>query len=79
MQVIMDIYPHSKTVGNLMHSIINFQLDSAYAINNLAQYFSNPRDTHIQALKHMMQYIKVTLYGIKYHKYDYGKMLHGFF
>jgi hypothetical protein len=27
----------------------------------------------------MMQYIKVTLYGIKYHKYDYGKMLHGFF
>jgi len=79
MQVIMDIYPHSKIVGNLMHSIVNYQLDCAYVVNNLAQYFSNPGDTHIQALKHTMQYIKGTLYCIKYHKYDFGQILHGFF
>jgi len=53
-----------------MHSIINSQQPCTI--------FSNPRDTHIQALKHMMHYIKVTFYGIKYHKYDFGKMLHGF-
>jgi hypothetical protein len=47
MQVIMDIYPHSKIVGILMHSIVNSWLNCAYAINNLAQYFSNLGDTHI--------------------------------
>jgi hypothetical protein len=78
MQVIMDIYPHSKIVGNLMHSIVNFQPNYAYVVTNLAQYLSNPRDIHIQVLKHTRQYIKGTFYGIKYHKYDFGQILHGF-
>ncbi len=62
-----------------MQSIVNFQLDCAYAVNNFAQYLYNPGDTHIQAFKHTMQYIKGTLYGIKYHKYGFGQILHGFF
>jgi hypothetical protein len=41
--------------------------DCAYAVNSLAQYFSNLGLTHIQTLKRTMKYIKSTLnYGIKY-------------
>jgi hypothetical protein len=73
-------YPFSKMVGSLMHAIVNNKPDCSFVVNSLAQYLSNLNIVHIQALKHVMQYIKGTLTnGIKYQKCEGGVILHGFF
>jgi hypothetical protein len=61
-----------------MHSIGDLKSNCAFVVSGLAQYLSNPRDVHIQALKNIMQYIKRTLnYGIKYQ--IFGQILRGYF
>ena len=62
-----------------MYAIINSKLDCAYALCSLAQYLSNPGNTHIQTLKRTLRYIKGTLsFGIKYQKQDNGEFFYGF-
>ncbi len=52
-----------------MHAIVNNRPDYSFVVNKLAQYLSNLGVVHIQALKHVMQYIKSILtIGIKYQK-----------
>jgi hypothetical protein len=71
--------PYSRVVGSLMHAIVNNKPNCSFVVNTLAQYLSNPNVVHIQALKHVMHYIKGTLtIGIKYQKCEGGVILHVF-
>jgi len=48
-------------------------------VNNLAQYLTDPRPTHIQTLKRTMRYIKGTLtLGIRYQQSTNGNVLYGY-
>jgi len=77
--VATHVFPYSRVVGILMHAIVNNRLNCSFAVNSLAQYLSNLGVVHIQALKHVMQYIKGTLtISIKYQKCEGGVILHGF-
>jgi hypothetical protein len=78
-QNLIQTYPYSNIIGSLIYAIINSKPDCAYAVCSLAQYLSNPSNTHIQTLKRTLRYIKETfLFGIKYQKQDNGEILHGF-
>lgn len=45
------------------------RLDIAYFLNHLCQFFSSPANTHLQAAKRLLRYLKGTIhYGISLHK-----------
>jgi len=56
---VLIFYPYSQVVGSLMNAIINSRTNCVCLVENLTQYSFNPNETHIQALKRTMRYIKI--------------------
>ena len=49
-----------SAVGTLMHIAVQTRPDIAKAVQNVAQYMSNPNKTHWNAVKRIFQYLKST-------------------
>lgn len=52
-----DISQHRIFIGRLMYLTIS-RLDIAFAVNKRSQFMSAPRSPHLQAVHHILQYIK---------------------
>lgn len=58
---------YQRAVGSLMYAMVQTRPDIAYAVSTLAQYSSNPNQTHWTAVKRIFRYLKGTLnLGIEY-------------
>jgi hypothetical protein len=63
-----DIRKYQAGVGAVMFLMCCTRPDISYAVNSLSQFSSNPDQSHKNALKHLLRYIKgTTHYGITYH------------
>jgi hypothetical protein len=64
-----DIKEYQQLIGSLMYAMIATRPDIAYAVGKLAQYSSDPRKPHRDALDHVLRYLSRTRnYGLKYKK-----------
>ena len=53
-------------IGSLMY-LANTRPDICFAMNTLSQYLTDPRSVHLTAAKHILRYLKGTVYyGLKY-------------
>ena len=52
---------YQQIVGSLMYLSCGTRPDIAMAVNQCAQYMSNPGPSHIEAAKHILRYVKGTL------------------
>src|SRR5258708_3644137 len=60
-------YPYLQVIGLVMYAMLGTRPDIAYAVSTLSCFASWPGTPHIQALKHLLQYLKgSTHYGIIY-------------
>ena len=50
----------ASAVGTLMHIAVQTRPDIAKAVQNVAQYMSNPNRSHWNAIKRIFQYLKAT-------------------
>jgi hypothetical protein len=58
---------YQRAIGSLMYAMVQTRPDIAYAVSTLAQYSSNPDDTHWTAMKRIFRYLKGTAHlGIEY-------------
>ena len=63
------IHQYQEAIGSLMHAMTHTRPDIAYSVSTLAQFMSNPDETHWQAIKHVFRYLKGTQnLGITYSK-----------
>ena len=51
---------YQSIIGTLQYAANGTRPDIAYAVNQLAQYSSNPDDTHLTALKRILRYVRGT-------------------
>ena len=53
-------------IGSLMY-LMNMRPDISFAVNTLSQFLTDPRRVHLIAAKHILRYLKGTVYyGLKY-------------
>ncbi|KAJ0886875.1 putative RNA-directed DNA polymerase [Helianthus annuus] len=57
----VDVTPYRKLVGSLQYLAFT-RPDISYAINKLSQLMHNPHQTHWQALKRVLRYLKGTIH-----------------
>ncbi|KAL3617184.1 hypothetical protein CASFOL_038931 [Castilleja foliolosa] len=57
----VDATSFRKLVGSLQYLAFT-RPDISYAINKLSQFMHNPRQTHMQALKRVLRYLKGTIH-----------------
>ena len=63
------IHQYQEAIDSLMHAMTHTCPDIAYSVSTLAQFMSNPDETHWQAIKHVFRYLKGTQnLGITYSK-----------
>ena len=61
-----DIEWYRCIIGKFMH-LLYTRIDIACAVSKLAQYLSDPSETHCQSAKHLLRYLKGTMdLGIQY-------------
>jgi hypothetical protein len=51
---------YQQLVGSLMYISCGTRPDIAFAVNSCSQFMSNPGETHLQAAKHILRYLKGT-------------------
>ncbi|ODM15139.1 hypothetical protein SI65_09378 [Aspergillus cristatus] len=51
-----------RLIGQLIFLVIATWLDIAFAVNQLSQYLAEPRKVHLAAAKHVLRYVKGTIY-----------------
>ena len=57
---------YRQMIGSLMY-LMNMRLDICFAMNTLIQFLIDPRHVHLIAAKHILRYLKGTVYyGLKY-------------
>lgn len=62
----VDCTHYRQLMGKLIFLTVT-RPDIAYTVNRLSSYMANPQETHLEATKHLLCYIKGTLdYGIMY-------------
>jgi len=60
--------PYREALGSLMWLQVATRPDLSYIVNLLSHFAHNPGQTHWNALKHTLAYVKGTMhYGIIYH------------
>ncbi|KDR67838.1 hypothetical protein GALMADRAFT_146848 [Galerina marginata CBS 339.88] len=52
--------PYQEAVGSLMHIAVNTRPDIAFAVQQVAQFMSNPGQPHWKAVKRIIAYFKTT-------------------
>lgn len=57
----MDSIPYANIVGSLMYAMVCTRPDIAYAVSIVSRFMSNPGNSHWQALKWILRYIKGSL------------------
>jgi hypothetical protein len=63
-----EIDPHiyRHMIASLMY-LVNIRPDIVYAVNLLCEFMSQPRKTHLIAVKHVLRYLRGTIsYGMRY-------------
>ncbi len=50
-------YPYLEVLGSLTYAAMGTQLDISYAVRSLAPFANNFGHTHVNGLKHIMQYL----------------------
>ena len=56
---IADASQHRRLIGKLMYLTIS-RLAICYALNKLSQFMGDPWASHLQALNHLLSYLKRT-------------------
>ncbi|ODM21132.1 hypothetical protein SI65_04185 [Aspergillus cristatus] len=51
-----------RLIGRLIFLVIATRPDIAFAVNQLSQYLAEPRKVHLAAAKHVLRYVKGTIY-----------------
>ena len=51
---------HQQIVGSLMYAMLGSRPDICFTVNQLAQYGTNPTQTHMNATSHILWYLKGT-------------------
>ena len=62
----VDATMYCHMIGSLMY-LTNMRPDIFFAMNTLSQFLTDPRHVHLIAAKHIMRYLKCTVYyGLKH-------------
>ena len=62
----VDATMYHQMIGSLM-SLMNTRPDICFTMNTLSQFLKDPRHVHLIAVKHILRYLKGTVYyGLKY-------------
>jgi hypothetical protein len=73
-----DQLRYSQIVGSLMYLASATRLDISFAVSKLSRFVSNLGDTHWNAFKRVLRYLKGTMsYGI--HFTGYPRVLEGYY
>ena len=60
-------YPYLQVIGLVMYAMLGTRPDIAYAVNTISCYSSCPSTQHVNAVKHLLHYLKGSAnYGIIY-------------
>ncbi|CAI9762466.1 unnamed protein product [Fraxinus pennsylvanica] len=71
--------PYHNAVGSVMYLMVCSKPDLAYSISVLSRYMANPGETHWDAMKWLLRYIKGTSnLGIQFRKQAESVILKGF-
>ena len=63
---LVDATMYRQMIGSLMY-LTNTRPDICFAMNTLSQFLVDPRHVHLIAPKHILRYLKGTVYfGLKY-------------
>ena len=66
---LVDAKLHREIVGSLVYVMTASRPDLCYIITMLSQYMSNPTKANLNLAKHVLRYLKGTLfYDLKFHK-----------
>ena len=60
---LVDVTHYRQIIGSLMY-LTNARPDICFAVNTLSQYLVQPRQVHLVAAKHVMRYLKGTIYFV---------------
>lgn len=70
---------YSNAVGSVMYLMVCSRPDLTFSISVLIRFMSNPGETHWEAMKWLLRYIKGTCdLGIHYRKQSHGVILRGY-
>ena len=60
-------YPYLQVIGSVMYAMLGMRPDIVYAVSTLSCYSSRLGIQHVNALKHLLRYLKGSMeYGIIY-------------
>ena len=57
----VDATMYRQMIGSLMY-LTNTRPDICFVVNTLSQYLTDPRSVHLIAAKHILRYLKGTIY-----------------
>ena len=67
---------YQQIVGSLMYAMLGSRPDICFAVNKLAQYGSNPTNTHLNAALHVLRYLRATKdYRLTYGQNDCSELI----
>ena len=72
-----DMTQYRQIIGSLMY-LMNTWLDIWCTVNTLSQYLVKPRRVHLIAAKHVMRYLKGTVYFELYYGIYHDYKLYGY-
>jgi len=61
-QLLVQQKPYVQVVGNLMYAIVHTLFNCSYIVCSFAQFIFNYGEIHWQVARHMLRYIKATLF-----------------
>ena len=73
---LVDMTHYRHIIMSLMY-LTNRRPDICFVVNTLSQYLVKPRRVHLIATKHVMRYLKGTIYFGKYYDKDHDCILYG--
>ena len=60
---VVDATMYHQMIGSLMY-LKNMRPDICFAVNTLIQFLTDPRHVHLIAAKHILRYLKGTVYEV---------------